>query len=228
MSMKKIALFSILILVGAGCVDQVAPVTVEDVDTSGPDINLVVVEEAVPDEESEELTILDYYLSVPETVWPFFSLEDRETAIDVLDEENYYLSFSPLSLDGNGSIAVFLADDGTEYVVTELKGCGPLCQQDVFVFEVVDGEWIDRTAEVWVPLEPTEAQIESIRLVHLFDNPQNDPNDVPFAPLYEIPQFGTTVRAYDQWTGYVFGKLYWDGVSFTAEHLDTVVENIND
>lgn len=233
--MKKIILLSSIIFLGAGCFqapvedvvetqndvvkNQEVDLQVDVENLGGTAITLTITDGS--------MSVLDYYYAIPEK-YLSFDRQEREESIRVQDLENYYIQFNPLSLDGTGSMAVFIVEDDRELVFLEIKGCGPLCMQDIYVLELIDDVWVDQTSKLFIFPEPPEAIRANIKTVYINDNPTTNPNDIPFVPLLEIPQHGTELRVYDQFTGYVYAKVKWNGQIFVSTFLNSVVESIDD
>lgn len=231
--MKDIAIntyllaFLALMLVGTGCIqesetDRTTPAAPETIEQESTDQKSVIDVEV-----KEDLSVLDYYHLIPREYLPFTEGEDRDLSIDVLDEVNHYISLAPRSWDGAGSVAVFLHGD-REFVVAEWRGCGPLCEQWVYVLEYVNGAWIDRTDEIWTDVAVTRDTAEALTAYALANNFSDDPDDVPIARLYELPRFGTTVRVYDQFTGQVFAKMDWQNGTFHPRPIEVGSESVFD
>ncbi|MFH1712228.1 MAG: hypothetical protein ABH846_03270 [Patescibacteria group bacterium] len=222
----------IFVIVGAGCKQQEEipeliigePEPTEKV--GDLTIDPIVTDQPVVVPTESKMSVLNYYYAIPQKYLPF-PAQEREEGVDLVDEENYYLKFSPLTLDGDGTIAVFISGDH-EYVILELKGCGPMCQQDITVLELVDDTWYDRTTTVWKDVEITVSVQEAVKQEYLSENPDADPDDVPFVRLYELPQYGTTIDVYDQFSGEYFAEISWSGGTFHPKYIEIGNRNFFD
>ena len=170
-------------------------------------------------------SVMDYFLDIPDEYLTGFPAVERKASVDILDEANYYLNFRPVTWDGMGSVAVFLVDD-RELVVVERSGCGPICEQTLYVFEVVNGKWVDQTAKLWPNTEPTTEEVLAIKTKYANENPDENFEDLTFSPLVEIPEFGTEIKAYDNMSGYVYAKIKWNGNKFVLTRVGTIAENL--
>lgn len=213
-----------LLLIGAGCATNQQPNTPVD---PNPPNDVLVPDDLQPSVETPATSaehaypdsVLDYALAIPNTYLPFTEDEDRTLTFEIVDEENYYISLAPRTWDGSGSMAVFLTGD-KQYLVAEWRGCGPMCEQWVYVLEYTNNEWIDRTEEIWQDIVVPKNTIDRIADYALTEGLSDDPTDVPFVPLYEIPQFGTTVQLYDQFTGQVIAEMDWAGGAFHPRFVE--------
>ncbi len=120
-------------------------------------------------------------------IFPNYSGREFTDAIDILDEENYYISLNPFWLDGNASFTIFLEPDGTYLFAAEVKGCGPMCEQSLDFFKMERGEFVNVTEDVLPKID--------------FDPNTN--------PLYELPQDSTVIRVYDQMSDEDLFELHW-------------------
>ena len=235
-SMRIIPLLAAILFIGGGCIgilgpDDWQPETIEEItveDTEDLSEDQVVAEE--PGQFSDSV-ILDYYLSLPDRYFfgeypDEYSVEDRTRDLTLVDAENYFLSFSPRWLDGNGSMAVFLHDD-REFVLLEIKGCGPACMQSVYVLEYENEEWVDHSASMW-PLNLRDeyiTQLDAVQAIALLEFPDEDPENVPYVPLIEIPQFGTTITVREQFSGLVIGEITWESGQFLYRNVEVSIES---
>lgn len=236
--MNKLTIITMLLLIGGGCVsspaEPVKPV-VEPVITTETqnnksvnlNVNIPLTEETTPSAgvARAHTSVMDYFLAIPDEYLAGFPASEREASVDVLDEANYYLNFRPANWDGMGSLAVFLVDD-RELVVVERSGCGPVCEQTLYVLEMVNGKWVDQTAKLWPNTEPTSEEVLAIKTKYAKDNPDENFEDLTFSPLVEIPEFGTELKAYDNISGYVYAKIKWNGNKFALTRVATVAENL--
>jgi hypothetical protein len=150
-----------------------------------------------PEHESE---LVRYLLMLPEEVLGDHIEQSIVDSIDVLDEENYYLHMYPYGLDGDASFAVFLYQD-SPYLVFEMKGCGPMCHQSVYVYEMAPYGLNDVTEYLLPELDFT-----------VFDGDFDS-----FNPMYELPRYSTTIEVRDQMTDTLLYNLYWADGRFEAE-----------
>lgn len=146
--------------------------------------------------------LIKYLMMLPKELFGGYSDQEIIDSIDVLDEENYYIHLSPVWLDGDMSFTVFL-HQGVAYLAFENKGCGPLCRQSVYFYEVAAYGVNDVTDRVLPELEFNSMAAD-------FD---------PFVPLYELPQQSTTIRVYDQMTDITLYELYWMNARFEVEQV---------
>lgn len=219
-----------LLLIGAGCTTTEQPPT--PIDPNPP--NDVLVPDDMPNEDQSSSatensypdSVVDYALAIPNSYLPFGEEEDRTLTFEIVDEENYYIDLAPRQWDGDGSMAVFLTGE-KQYLVAEWRGCGPLCEQWVYVLEYANGNWTDHTEEIWQDIVVPKNTIDLIAQYALAQGLSEDPNDIPFVPLYEIPQFGTTVRLYDQFTGLVIAEMDWAAGAFHPRFVEIGSKSIS-
>lgn len=249
--MKRIAIIGVFLLMGAGCFGGEAvvesdsdvgaiqelptnvfepndePVAEDPVEAIDVSVKIEADKQADPAEQVKSYSVYDRYLAVP-AKYLDLSPQEREDAVSINDKENFFVEFRPLTWDGLGTLAVFLVGDGREIIVFETRGCGPACRQEVYVFEIIDDEWLDKTNELWPDTDPTAKQIENIQNDYVKNNEFVTLKNIAFAPLVKNPQFGIDIIAYEQFSGTVYGKIKWIGDRFKMTRLDTVSENIAD
>lgn len=216
--MKYAAIIVTLLLTGFGCssVQQRPPIDGEvqvpasdgNIDTLEDGDTTISVEVSDDPTTGESYSVYEYFHLLPDDYYFFPEGEDRDLSIDVLDEENYYISLRPRSWEGWGSLAVFL-HGGREYVFVEWSGCGPACEQWFYVLEYVDGAWIDHTAEIWTP-----AWQEVMDYVVSIED--QDP-DNPLLPMFIIPRHGTTITVIDQFIERDYADIIWQDGAFHAQ-----------
>ncbi len=165
---------------------------------------LETVEFAMP----ETKTVEDYFNEIPDQYFRDVSKAVRTGAIDVLDLENYYISFSPMEIEGSGSMTVFL-HNGEHLIVTEMKGCGPACEQEIYFLRYDNGQFIDVTAQYLPDLDFSKEKAETFA---------EDPN-APFVPLFVLPRYGTTIEVTEQFSDEILYKLHWKKGKFEVEEV---------
>ncbi len=168
---------------------------------SGMPINEVaeyywVEEKAIPE-------VMQYMLMLAEEDFLHASGQQLTDAIDVLDEENYYISLNPMWLDGNASFTIFIDPNGDYLLASETKGCGPMCMQSIHFYRINNDELLEVTDEILPDLD--------------FESMATDFD--PLNPLYELPRYSTTIRVYDQVTQTDLFELHWKNSAFTAEQV---------
>lgn len=151
--------------------------------------------------------VLDYFREIPDKFFMNVSLKDREEGLDVLDIDNYYLDFSPLTWDGNGSFAIFIKPDGGFVFVGEMKGCGPACEQDIFFLEKRGDKFVDVEKNILPEIDFSKQEEEFLK---------SDP-DAPFIPLFIIPRYSTTVEIREQFSDELLNSLIWKGGKFVLD-----------
>lgn len=185
---------------------------------SAPEGNLDVLEqivssvvfEAAPQPAAvitDEKNVYDYFLEIPDEYFFDISLEDRIENITVRDENNYYIAFEPYTLEGNGSFAIFLNGD-EKLFVTEIKGCGPICEQEINFLKRVNGKYVDVTDQYMPVIDYEDKAME-------FYNREGD--DYPFNILYELPRFGTSILIKEQMSQEALYSLKWQGGKFILQ-----------
>lgn len=188
---------------------------------SSPESNLDILEEIIdsvdfdiekstePEVEStpepivsEQKSVYDYFVEIPDQYFLDLSVEDRTGNITTLDEENYFIAFAPFMLDGNGSFTIFLSG-GEQLFAIETKGCGPLCQQSVYFLKKSGDKYIDVTDQYMPTIDYEKLKEES----------ENE----PFNPIFYLPRFGTEIEVRDQMSDKLLHKLKWSGGTFILE-----------
>lgn len=175
-----------------------------------------------PPPQASNKTVLDYYYELPKKYFMggennSFTRQEREQAIQVKDLENYYIEFSPNYIDGNGSLTVFVTPQKEHIIAVETKGCGPGCEQKFYFLTYKDGLWKDVTNEVF----PNIASQIAASLTNLQWYLRNrNPNELPIGNLLiRLPQHGTTIEYYDQFSQIVLWKFLWRQGKFIPEEI---------
>ncbi len=183
---------------------------VEDLDlpeeeaVAAPEVSLEIGEEKEQSDVREDgpesleesfYALPDQYFMAPLTE------EERQEAIVVLDPDNYYLEFQPRMWDGSGSFAIFIDPDGDYLYALETKGCGPICEQELYFLQWMEGSFVDVTEQYL----PTELDLSPPAA------------DAEFAPLFVLPQFGTRIEVINQYDQEVLAELVWTGGRFSLE-----------
>ena len=119
-----------------------------------------------------------------------------------LDEENLYLTAGGTWWEGGATCTLFQKPDKTYLAAIEVKGCGPICNQEYAFFEKSESMWKEVTDEV-LPELGLEAYQE------------NYPEG--FNPLLELPQEGTTLIFTEQYSDEILFTLKWQNGVFVKE-----------
>ncbi len=179
-------------------------------------------EEVAKPKEIDLLKLLD---AIPtQYVWRG-GLKKEDLMVDVNDPENYYLSFTSFDIEGFGTLAVFLDDQGGQTVAISTTGCGPICGQDLYFLREKDGVWIDVTGEVFPKLSDEDSAKKADEVLAIRHAAGLVPEEDYFAPLYVLPQQGTTIDLIDQYDdiyGPELGVLFhfkWKNGVFVKEEV---------
>ncbi|PJC37061.1 hypothetical protein CO046_02635 [Candidatus Peregrinibacteria bacterium CG_4_9_14_0_2_um_filter_53_11] len=162
-------------------------------------------------------TVEDYYYSLPSKYLGMGigdSKTERENAIASLDLKNDYIEIRTPSWDGGGDMAIFRTTRGDDLIAVSNTSCGPLCIQNFYLLRYKSGRWTDVTAEV-MPSIDEDAAKEKLA-AHLKETGAGNVNKegLDFAPMIEIPQFGTTMNYFDQYSNTVIYEIKWRKGSF--------------
>jgi hypothetical protein len=145
--------------------------------------------------------LLELLNEIPKEYFPYYSeawdtdeyeslaSTDRETLVETLDEQNYYMEFKTEVKSGgfarSGEMAVYLRDDGSYFVA--LYG-GPVVSifdyRELLFIEKKNGVWTDITSEVFPKLDINQL---------LIDKYGNEVENNPHWATFKLPQHGTTI-----------------------------------
>lgn len=131
------------------------------------------------------------------------SPSDDEIAhsVTVLDEDNAYLTMSPIWMDGSIDCTIFLESDGTSIVAFTIHQCGPICHETRGFYEMRDDVWVDVSSEILPDVDAALTRASSA-----YDE---------FNPLFMLPRYGTTIVIIEQYSHDELFRLMWQQGKFT-------------
>lgn len=172
----------------------------------------------------KQTTVEDYYYSLPSKYLGMDigdSKTKRKDSTTTLDLKNDYIKINNRSWDGGGAMAVFRTTNGDDLIAISNAGCGPLCNQNFYLLRYKGGTWTDVTAKMLPSIEEDTAKEKLITYLKETGTSNENKEDLDFAPMIEIPQFGTTMKYFDQYSNTVIYEIKWRKGNFSLQECNS-------
>lgn len=164
----------------------------------------------IPVANAKSYTVEDYYYLLPSKYLGISGLDSKEKkkdGIKTLDIKNDFIKIGTPDWDGSAEIAIFRAKGGDDLISVSNEGCGPMCEQNFYLLKYKNAKWQDVTKKLLPKIDDKKA--EKSVIAHLKKIKNYDPEVFSFNPLLQIPQIGTTIKYFDQFSGTVVYELQW-------------------
>lgn len=172
---------------------------------------------SLADPVAQRMTIIDYYLKLPQQFLSDKTLstrEARESGIWLQDSANNYLELRDNARESYQAFTTFKRADGSDLIAIESRSCPRGCSS-ALKFLTFDGEhFTDITAAILPAIDVNS--IRSYILKERFDASSTEPQ-----LLYTIVRGGSAIEVRDHWSGLEVGKLEWSGERFSFVTLST-------
>jgi hypothetical protein len=164
---------------------------------------LVVSALASSTAQPKSLTVLDYYLALPQKYLKFAggdSAKERSAAI-YISESGYVQARQP---DGEfySALALFERPDGSDLLAVENRDCARGCSEEFYFLAYEGGQWVDVTAKTWPAIDSLQLRAE---LEKRFQPREG------FGPriMHTLPKSGASIDVSEYWSGVRLGRLEW-------------------
>jgi hypothetical protein len=172
--------------------------------------------------QPKPMTILDYYLALPQKYLRYAggdSAKERSAALYINDAENAYLQARQPNGEFYSSLALFKRPDGSDLVAVENRECARGCNEEFYFLAYENGQWIDVTAKTLPVINPME-----IRGVL---EKQFKPRE-GFEPhiMHRLSSGGASIEVSEYRSGVHLGRLEWIGGEFVFKPLAAEATNV--
>jgi hypothetical protein len=160
--------------------------------------------------QPKPMTILDYYLALPQKYLRYAggdSAKERSAAIYINDAENAYLQARQPGGEFYSSLALFKRPDGGDLVAVENRECARGCNEEFYFLAYENGQWIDVTAKTLPVMNPTEIRGALEKQFKAREG---------FEPhiMHRLSSGGASIDVSEYWSGVHLGRLEWIGGEF--------------
>lgn len=166
--------------------------------------------------QSKPMTILDYYLALPQKYLKHvggISAPARNASLFVSDVENGYLQARQPNGEIYSSLALFKRPDGSDLIAVENRDCeNGGCTEEFYLLTYRNGEWVDVTNKMLPAISDEEVRggLE-----------QRFKPMAGFQPrlLHRLSGGGSSIDVTEYWSGLALGELQWVNGEFVFKPL---------
>lgn len=165
--------------------------------------------------QPKPMTILDYYLALPQKYLKHAggdSAKERRAALYIKDVETGYLQARQPNGEFYSAVALFKRSDGSDLVAVENRECAAGCNEEFYFLSYENGQWIDVTAKTL----PTMKQ-EDLRAA--LDKQFKAREGFEPRIMHRLSKSGESIDVSEYWSGVGLGRLEWIGGEFVFKPL---------
>lgn len=169
-----------------------------------------------PYDSSRQMTVLDYYLKVPQQYLPFLAIdskEARQSAVSIKDLENGYLQARQQGEEIYAALRLFRNPDGSDLIAIETRKCVQGCFSNLTFLTYEDDQWSNVTSEM-LPVIDNKTLKEAIA-----KQVEMKPTFQPRI-LYTLSRGGSAIEVSEHWSGMALGQLEWLNGKFAFKLLN--------
>jgi hypothetical protein len=155
--------------------------------------------------QPKPMTVLDYYLALPQKYLKYAggdSAKERSAALYVKDVETGYLQARQPNGEFYSAVALFKRSDGSDLLAVENRECAAGCNEEFYLLDYEDGQWIDVTAKTLPAMKPEEFSGALQKQFKARDG---------FEPriMHRLSSKDATIDVSEYWSGVNLGRLEW-------------------
>jgi hypothetical protein len=167
--------------------------------------------------QPKPMTILDYYLALPQKYLKHAggdSAKERSAALYIKDVETGYLQARQAGGEFYSAVALFKRPDGSDLVAVENRECAAGCNEEFYFLAYENGQWMDVTAKTLPAMKQEDLRATLDRQFKAREG---------FAPrvMHRLASNGASIDVSEYWSGIGLGRLEWIGGEFIFKPLAT-------
>lgn len=160
--------------------------------------------------QPKPMTILDYYLALPQKYLKFAggdSATERSASLYVKDVETGYLQARQPNGEFYSALALFKRPDGSDLLAIENRDCAAGCSEEFYFLSYENGQWLDVTSKTLPAMKPEELRGALDKQFKARDG---------FEPriMHRLSSDGASIDVSEYWSGIGLGRLEWIGGEF--------------
>ncbi len=161
------------------------------------------------------MTILDYYLALPQKYLKHAggaSAKERSAALYIKEVETGYLQARQPNGEFYSAVALFKRPDGSDLLAVENRDCSRGCNEEFYFLAYENGQWIDVTNKTLPAMKPEDLRATLERQFKAREG---------FEPrvMHRLSSNGASIDVSEYWSGLGLGRLEWVGGEFLFKPL---------
>lgn len=165
--------------------------------------------------QPKPMTILDYYLALPQKYLKHAggdSEKERSAALYIKDVETGYLQARQPNGEFYSAVALFKRPDGSDLVAVENRECAAGCNEEFYFLSYENGQWVDVTAKTLPAMKQEDLRAALDKQFKAREG---------FEPriMHMLSSNGTSIDVSEYWSGIGLGRLEWVGGEFVFKPL---------
>jgi hypothetical protein len=184
-------------------------------------IVLMVTALASSTPQPKPMTILDYYLALPQKYLKFAggdSATERSAALYIKDVETGYLQARQPNGEFYSAVALFKRSDGSDLVAVENRECAAGCNEEFYLLSYESGQWNDVTAKTLPAMKQEDLRATLAKQFKAREG---------FEPrvMHRLTSGGASIDVSEYWSGIGLGRLEWINGEFIFKPLASDATN---
>lgn len=167
-------------------------------------------------DSSRQLSVLDYYLKVPQQYLSFVATDSRQArqaSVWIKDLENGYLQARSQGEEIYVAIKLFRNPTGSDLIAIETRKCLQGCYSNLTLLKYEDDQWNNVTSEMLPAID--DKTINEAIATQVETRPTFRSN-----LLYTLLRRGSAIEVNEHWSGVVLGQLDWVNDKFAFKLLN--------